>query len=75
MWHLAKGLCETHDDHTCLSVTPVQSSDQVTNHVMKELDQLGFARPLTTESVLAVSKNIFKGKDADHNPALKGTQF
>ena len=44
------------------SVTPVQGSIQVTNHVMKELNQLGFARPLTTEAVLTVSKNIFKGK-------------
>ena len=62
MWHLVKGLCKIHDDHICLSVTPTQSSVQVTNHVMKELNQLGFARPLTTEAVLAVSKNIFKGK-------------
>ena len=42
-------------------MTPVQGSIQVTNHVMRELNQLGFARPLTTEAVLTVSKNIFKG--------------
>ena len=34
----------------------------VTNHVKEELNKLGFARPLTTEAVLAVSKNIFKEK-------------
>ena len=62
MRHLVKGLCEIHDDHIRLSVTPVQGSIQVTNHVMKELNQLGFARPLTTEAMLTVSKNIFKGK-------------
>ena len=33
-----------------------------TNHVMKELNQLDFAGPLTTEAMLAVSKNIFEGK-------------
>ena len=57
MWHVVKG-CEIHDDHICLSVTPVQSSVQVTNHVMKELNQLGLARPSTTEAVLAVSKKM-----------------
>ena len=62
MWHLVKGLCEIHNDHICLSVTPVLSSVQVTNHVMKELNQLGFAGPLTTEAMLAVSKNILEGK-------------
>ena len=43
-------------------MTPVQGSIQVTNHVMRELNQLGFARPLTTEAVLTVSKIILKGK-------------
>ena len=75
MWHLVKGLCEIHNDHICLSVTPVLSSVQartlyrvslvqVTNHVMKELNQLGFARPLSTEAMLVVSlsTNIFEGK-------------
>ena len=47
MWYLVKGLCEIHDDHIRLSVTPVQRWIQVTNHVMKELNQLGLARPLT----------------------------
>ena len=62
MWYLVKGLCKIHDDHIRLSVTPVLGSIQVTNHVMKELNQLGLARPLTTETMLTVSKNIFKGK-------------
>ena len=62
MLHLVKGRCEIHNDHICLSMTPVQSSVQVTNHVIEELNQLGFAIPLTTEAVLTVSKNIFKGK-------------
>ena len=62
MRHLVKGLCEIHDDYIRLSVAPVQGSIQVTNHVMIELNQLGFARPLTTEAMLTVSKNIFKGK-------------
>ena len=60
MWYLVEGLSEIHDDHIRLSVTPAQSSIQVTNHVMKELNQLGFARPLTTETMLTVNKNIFK---------------
>ena len=61
MWYLVKGLCKIHDDHIRLSVTPVQSLVKVTSHV-KELNQLGLARPLTTETMLTVSKNIFKGK-------------
>ena len=61
MWYLVKGLSEIHDDHIRLSVTPVQSSIQVTNHVMEELNQLDPARPLTTETMLTVSKNVFKG--------------
>ena len=36
MWYLVKGLSEIHDDHICLSVTPVQSLIQVTNHVTDE---------------------------------------
>ena len=62
MWYLVKGLSEIHDDHVRLSMTPVQSSIQVTYHVMKELNQLGLARPLTTETILTVKKNVFKGK-------------
>ena len=62
MCDLVKGLCKIHDDHIRLSVTPVHSSIQVANHVVKELNQLGLARPLTTETMLTVSKNIFKGK-------------
>ena len=58
---VVKGLSEIHDDHIRLSATPVRSSIQVTNHVMKELNQLGLARPLTTETMLTVSKNVFKG--------------
>ena len=58
MWYLVIGLSEIYD----LSVTPVQGSIRVTNHVMKELNQLGLARPLTTESMLTVSNNVFKGK-------------
>ena len=50
MWYLVKGTELVH------------SSVQVTNHVMKELNQLGLARPLTTETMLTVSKNVFKGK-------------
>ena len=61
MWHLVQGLCESHDDHTCLSVTPVQSSIQVTNPVIKELNQLGFARPLTAEA--GSQQEYFQGKD------------
>ena len=61
MWYLVKGLCEIHDDHI-LSVTPVQSSIQVTNHVMKELNLLGLPKSMTTETMLTVSKNVFKGK-------------
>ena len=63
MWYLVKGLSKIHDDHIRLSVTPVQSSIQVTNHVMKELNQLGLARPLTMETMLTVSKNVFNKDD------------
>ena len=62
MWYLVKGLSEIHDYHIRLSVTPVHSSIQVSNHVMNELNQLGFARSLTTETMLTVSKNVFKGR-------------
>ena len=62
MWCLVIGLSKIHDDHIRLSVTPVRSSIQVTNHVIKELNQLGLARPLTTETMLTVSKNVFNGK-------------
>ena len=62
MWYLVKGLSEIHDDHIRLSVTPVHSSIQVSNHVMNELNQLGFAKSLTTETMLTVSKNVFKGR-------------
>ena len=62
MWDLVKGVCKIHDDHIRLSVTPVQSLIQVTNHVMKELNQLGLAIPQTTETMLTVIKNVFKGK-------------
>ena len=62
MWHLVEGLSKIHDDHICLSVTPVLSSIQVTKHVMKELKRLDFARPLTTEAMLAVNKSVCKGK-------------
>ena len=64
MLYLVKGLREIHDVHVRLSVTPAQSSIQVTNHVMKEQNQLGLARPLTTETMLTVSKNVFKGNYA-----------
>ena len=65
MWYLVKGLSEIYDDHIRLSVSPVQSSIQVTNHVMEELNQLGLARSLTTETILTVSRQeCFQGKDA-----------
>ena len=35
MWHLVKGPCEIHNDHICLSVTPVLSSFQVTKPITK----------------------------------------
>ena len=69
VWHLVKGFGEIHDD----PMIPVQSSIQVTNHVMKEVNQL--ARPLTTEALLTVSKNIFKGSmliNIDDYYMLKG---
>ena len=67
MWYLVKGLCKIHDDHIRLSVTPVQSSIQVTNHVMKELNQLGLARPLTAETILTVFKGNMLIYIADYN--------
>ena len=41
----------------------IQSTVQVAYHIMIELDQLVFARPLdlTSETMLSVSKNAFKG--------------
>ena len=37
MWHLVKGLCEIHDDHICLSVTPVlvKTENEKRRFVMK----------------------------------------
>ena len=61
MWHLVKGLCEIHNDHICLSVTPVQSSVQVTNHVMKE--PAGFRRTFDYGSHAGSQQEYFRGKD------------
>ena len=56
MWYLVKGLSEIHDDHISLLMTPILSTIQVAYHVMVELDQLGFARPLTSETINADSQ-------------------
>ena len=44
-----------------LSVITIQCTIQIANQIMKELNQLGFAGPLTSETMLTVSKNAFKG--------------
>ena len=46
MWYLVKGLSEIHDDHISLLLTTIPSTIQVAYHIMVEMDQLGFARPL-----------------------------
>ena len=61
MWYLVKGLCEIHYDHVGLSVITIQCTIQIANQIMEESDQLGFAGPLTSETMLTVSKNAFKG--------------
>ena len=61
MWYFVKGLCEIHFDHVGLSVITIQCTIQVVNQIMEELNQLGFAGPLTSETMLTVSKNAFKG--------------
>ena len=44
-------------------VSPVNYSDSdlVACHIMVELSKLDFPRPLTSETMLTVSKNAFKG--------------
>ena len=63
MWHLVKGLCEIHDDHVCLSVTPVLSSVQVTNHVMKELNQFGFCKTFDYGSRAGCTAEVYSKID------------
>ena len=62
VWYLVKGLCEIHYDHVSLSVSVIQYMIQIANQIMEKMNQLGFARPLTSETMLTVSKNAFKGK-------------
>ena len=59
MWDLVRGLSVIHDNHVCLLVTMVRS--RLLSHDKTEL-KLGFARPLTSELMLAVSKNAFKSQ-------------
>ena len=61
VWYLVKGLHKIHNDHISLPVTTIQCTIQIADHAMVELNQLGFARPLTSETMLTVSKNAFKG--------------
>ena len=60
--YLVKGLSEIHDNHVRLPVARTHSSIQITNQVMIKLNLLGFARPLTSEPMLTVSKNVFKSQ-------------
>ena len=56
MRDLIKGLCEIHYDQICLFVSTIHSPIQVADDVVHKLDQLGFAGPLTSETMLTVSK-------------------
>ena len=58
---LSKNLCEIHNYLISLPVTAIQCMFQIAYHVMVELKHLGFAGPLTSETMLTVSKNTFKG--------------
>ena len=51
-----KGLCEIHYDQICLFLSTIHSPIQVADDVVHKLDQLGFAGPLTSETMLTVSK-------------------
>ena len=42
-----------------LSVITIQCTIQIANQIKEELNQLGFARPLTSETMLTVSKDVF----------------
>ena len=45
-----------------LSVARVHCTIKVAYNIMVELNKLGFARPLTSESILIVSKNAINGQ-------------
>ena len=50
-----------HDNQVSLFVTTVYGHIQIAHNVMAELNNLSFARPLTSETMLTVSKKAFKG--------------
>ena len=56
MWHLIKGLCKIHYDQICLFVSTIHSPIQVADDIVHKLDQLAFTGPLTSETMLTVSK-------------------
>ena len=62
VWYLVKGLCEIHYDHVRLSVITIQCTIQIANQIMEELNQVGFARPLTSETMLSVSILLSKAR-------------
>ena len=57
-----KSPCEINDDHMGLPLIMIYSTIQVAHQITIELDQLGFARPLTSETMLTASKNAPKGQ-------------
>ena len=56
VWHLVKGLWEINYGYICLFVSTIHSPIQVVNDAMHTLDQPGFAKPLTVETMLTFSK-------------------
>ena len=59
MRYLVKGLCEIHYDHVGLFMITIQCTIQIANQIMEELNQLGFAGPLTSETMLPLLiKNV-----------------
>ena len=54
MWNLVKGLSKIHYD---LFVPTIHSPIQVADDAVHKLDQLDFAGPLTSDTMLTFSKN------------------
>ena len=61
VWYHVKGLCEIHDGAICLRVSTLHCTIQVTDGIVHDFHQFDLARPLTSETMLTVSKYAIYG--------------
>ena len=54
-------------DQICLFVPTIYSPIQVADDVVHKLDQLGFERPLTTETILTVTASMLSETNSNIN--------